>query len=148
MYSIIKRFAASFGTFGASLSKFACFIAVALLFVSCDKTVGALPYIEPDPNHGISEDEDNTISYTRKAPLTYTFSAHLGNMMPSSTTYTWEISDPGLDELYSTISDNYAFFTYTFHAEGEAKVTFYTMKVDGIDGYVKDHALSITLHVY
>ena len=123
------------------------FIAALAALASCDKTVGALPYVEPDPFHGVSED-DMVITYTRTAPLTYAFSVHLGNMMPSSTMYTWEISDPGRDELYSTMSRNYSFFTYTFLAEGDAEVTFYTMKVDGIDGYVKDHSASITLHVY
>ena len=145
MLSIIKRLAASFGTFGASLSKLACIIA-ALLLASCDKTVGSLPYVEPDPFHGVSED-DIVITYTRTAPLKYAFSAQI-NTPASTSTVTWEISDPGLAELYSTTSATSSYFPYTFHAEGEAKVTFSTMKVDGIDGYVKDHSASITLHVY
>ena len=37
MHSIIKRLAASFGTFGASLSKLACIIAAVLLLAGCNQ---------------------------------------------------------------------------------------------------------------
>lgn len=124
----------------------AAIAAIALTLASCDKTVGSLPYVEPDPFHGVSED-DIVITYTRTAPLKYAFSAQI-KTPASSSTVTWEISDPGLAELYSTTLAASSYFPYTFHAEGEAKVTFSTMKVNGIDGYVKDHSASITLHVY